>query len=153
MKLLLVEDDQSCVKMIKQAIGTLCSEVSVTDKLKEALLLLGTKEINAIWLDLSLTDSHAEETVQRIPEIRAKCPTATLLVVSGYGDSYKDEALHLGADAYAGKLDLDGFSQPAIADLLIKAALHAMTRGVDASFILERVSAFVQNLTNPHPLS
>lgn len=143
MKLLLVEDDASCVMMIQQAVKELCSSIVVTDKLQKAISMLNL-QFNAIWLDLSLTDSpNAFETVESIPLIREKAPHSTLIVVSGYGTLYRDMALAKGADAYAAKVDLEGFTNAAVAKLLITAAMHAMERGVDANIILQRVSSFL----------
>lgn len=144
MKVLLIEDDKECAAMIQRALKGLTSKIDVTDKLQEGLRMM-CDEYNAIWLDLTLTDSRSDETLQAIPIIRERCPNITLLVVSGYGYQYRDQALKLGADAYASKIDLEGFRNTAVVNLLVNAATHAMERGVDSSFILERVSAFMQN--------
>lgn len=132
--------------MIQAALKGLTQRIDVTDKLAEALEVL-CDEYNAVWLDLSLTDSISEETLMAIPRIREKCPKVTLLVVSGYGDKFRKQALEQGADAYASKLDLEGFRSTAVASLFIEAATHAMDRGVDASFVLHRVSSFLQSST------
>lgn len=147
MNVLLVEDDRQCVKMIQNALKGLTRRIDTTDTLSEALHLLSLDH-NVVWLDLSLLDSTSEATLDAIPIIREKCPNVTLLVVSGYGDRYRDQAIHKGADAYASKLDLEGFRSTVIADLLMRAATHAMERGVDSSYILQRVSSFLQGTTN-----
>lgn len=150
MKLLLVEDDASCVAMIQQAVKDLCSSIVITDKLQKAISLLNL-QFNAIWLDLSLTDSpNAFETVEAIPYIRKHAPDSTLIVVSGYGTLYRQMALDKGADAYAAKVDLEGFTNAAVAKLLITAAMHAMQRGVDSNVILQRVSSFLTT-NDPKP--
>lgn len=144
MKVLLIEDDKQCADMIQRALHGLTSRVDVTDKLSEGLRLL-CDDYDAVWLDLSLTDSRSEDTLRAIPSIRDKCPNVTLLVVSGYGDKYHNEAIEMGADAYASKIDLEGFRNSAVVNLLVRAATHAMERGVNSSFILERVATFIQN--------
>jgi CheY-like chemotaxis protein len=142
MRVLLVEDDASCVRMIQNALKGLTQKIDVTDKLEDALNML-CDDYDALWLDLSLADSASPETLKAIPAIRDKCPKVTLLVVSGYGERFRAEALKQGADAYASKLDLEGFRSSAIAKLFTQAATHAMERGVDSSFILQRVSSFL----------
>lgn len=144
MKALIVEDDPNCVRFIKLAIETLCREVNHTDRLAEALKMLN-ESYDAVWLDLALTDSSAHNTIRAIPEIRKASPKATLIVVSGYGDSYREQAMRAGADVYASKVDLENFNKDAIAAIFTQAAVHAMSRGVDSSRILEKVVGFFQD--------
>lgn len=146
MKILVVEDDSDCVKLIREALGSLCSVLKHTDKLKEALQMI-MAGYDAIWLDLSLADSVSDDTVDKgIPALRALAPAATMIVVSGYGETMRNRAIKAGADAYACKTELNGFDQSSIAALLIQAAVHAMQRGADAGIILERVTKFFSSL-------
>lgn len=145
MKLLVVEDDESCVEFIEVALGSLCRELKTTGFLKEALRIV-TPDYDAIWLDLVLHDAAAIQTLAAVPEFRRKAPGSTLIVVSGHGERYREEAMKAGADAYAAKMDLDGFNKASVVALMTQAAVHAMNRGVDVNRILARVSAFFTHL-------
>jgi DNA-binding response OmpR family regulator len=148
MRILVVEDDRDCLGFISEALGPLRSKLEHTDKLQDALVMV-TQGFDAVWLDLALKDSSSDNTVEKgIPAIRALCPSATMIVVSGFGESMRDRALKAGADAYAIKKDLNGFNQASIAALLIQAAVHAMQRGANSAIVLERVATFFATLAS-----
>lgn len=146
MTTLIVEDDQNCRRFIVEAISALCEDILTTGKLSEAMTLLDT-HIDAVWLDLVLEDAGAAETIASIPIIRERSPKATLIVVSGYGERYREEAMQAGADAYASKVDLHGFQRQAVATLFMKASVRAMERGVNPNVILERVVSFFSEVS------
>lgn len=140
-KLLIIEDDPNCVLLIRRAVKTLCSEILDTGRLSEALLMID-ETFDAVWIDLALDDSSAYNTVNTIPQIRNSSPAATLIVVSGYGDSYRDRAIEMGADVYASKIDIGDFSSDAIASLFVQASVRAMMRGVNSTRVLEQAVEF-----------
>lgn len=143
MKILVAEDEQVCQQFIVTALGGMAEQVWLVDSLRGLQRALIEHEVDAIWLDLSLLDSNAEKTLQHLPLIRAQAPKATIIVVSGWEDAYRKQALEMGADAYSGKRELLTFDQPVVAQLLMRAAVKALARGASANVILERVSAMV----------
>lgn len=138
-----VEDDHVCREFIGATLGGMCSSVRTIESLRELWPILVTGDIDLIWLDLALVDSSAENTLNSLPAIRNILPSATLIVVSGWGDEYEKRALQLGADAYSGKVELQGFRPPAVAKLLTAAAMAALKRGAPANIILERAAKLV----------
>lgn len=151
MKIIIAEDEQVFLQFIVQALGAMAEKVWTVDTLRGLQSSLSEHDVDAIWLDLSLLDSSAENTLRHIPLIRAQAPRATLIVCSGWGNVYEKEALALGADAYSGKTELGGPKVTGIAELLSAAALSAIKRGVPANVIMERVAAFVGSVANPSP--
>ena len=147
MILIVAEDDKFCQRFIVEALEKLCENIITVTALRDLWTKLGDT-VDAIWLDLTLADCTAEQMIEAIPEIRRQSPHATLLVVSGHGNMYRDQALSAGADEYAGKDELGGFNQRIMGELLQQAALGAMRRGVDAHTVLEVVAQNLSRLSN-----
>lgn len=143
MKIIVAEDEKVFLQFIVEALGAMAENVWTVDTLRGLQKGLSEHDVDAIWLDLSLLDSSAENTLRHLPLIRAQAPKATLIVCSGWGSTYQRDALRLGADAYSGKTEMGGLHAEAIAKLLSAAALSAIQRGAPANVILERVAAFV----------
>lgn len=143
MKILVAEDEAICQKFIADALGTMAEHVWVVDSLRGLQRELSQHMVDVIWLDLSLIDSNAECTLHHLPAIRAQAPLATLIVVSGWEETYRKDALAAGADAYSGKRELASFAPSVVAGLLARAAMQALHRGAPANAILERVAALV----------
>lgn len=149
MNLIVAEDDPICMKFITEALEPLCEVTLKAENLQDFIPLLDT-DPDVIWLDLMMPISpgshEAVNLLDRIPMIRTKCPEATLLVVTGHGSYYKEQALRFGADVYAEKQELRGFSQVVLIDLVSRAAMSAIDRGVRGQKVYKTISDFVANL-------
>lgn len=149
MKIIVAEDEKIFLQFIVEALGVMAEQVWVVDTLRGLQNGLIEHDVDAIWLDLSLLDSCARNTLDHLPLIRAQAPRAILIVVSGWGGTYEKEALALGADAYSGKTDLGNLNIESIAKLISSAAISALRRGAPVNAILERVAAFLGSVANP----
>lgn len=149
MNLIVAEDDPMCLKFIEEALRPICEYYKHADNLQDLLPLLDT-DPDVIWLDLMMPlfpgSYEAVNLLERIPLIRTKCPEATLLVVTGHGPQYKEQAIAYGADVYAEKQELRGFSKGVLIDLVSRAAMSAIDRGVRSQKVYKTVSDFVANL-------
>lgn len=142
MNILVIEDDPMCVLLIRESLKGLFSEpMLVAETMAEAMRLL-SDDVHAVWLDLALPDSSSEQTIATIPEIRSKAKNALVVVVSGWGEFYRQAAIDAGADGYASKDDLKGFQRDLVSKMFVPAVVRAMDRGVPAAQILEKVLAF-----------
>lgn len=151
MKILVVEDDKDCMRIIREALGPLVREIISCSTLREAIeIIKANPDLDAVWLDLNLEDANGDKTVASIPELRRMLSGAALIVVSGY-ETYRHPALCAGADVYATKKELCGFNQQCVAALFVTAAVTAMRRGVNATKILERVTKFFASLSTTQP--
>lgn len=145
------EDDKHCREFITVALDAMGATVLGVDSLREFWKTITNRNVDAVWLDLALLDSTAEETLAAIPKIRQLLPQATIIVVSGWEDTHRKRALDLGADAYSGKIELGAFRVSAVARLLSVAAVAALKRGAAANVILERVARFVGDMCQHEP--
>lgn len=104
MQLLLVEDSESLVKVISHFMDGLFDSIIPASTLEGALAHILVDTPDVIWLDLTLEDSSSEHTLRKIPQIRAACPDATIVIMSGMADGeLKQRCMEAGADAFLSK--------------------------------------------------
>lgn len=144
MNFILAEDDTACRMLIERTVLPMCDRFDSVDNTDD-LLVRANELTDAIWLDLGLVRSHPETTISVIPKLRERCPKATLVIVTGYGEMYRQQALKAGADMYAQKSDVRGFNSQAMVQLLGRASINALDRGVNSSQVLARVAEFVRS--------
>ena len=99
-KILIVADDDSVRKGLKERIEAMGHETKEATCLNTAIKWLDKNTVDCVLLDLSMPELDGEATLR---ELRKSSPSARVLLMSGYEES---EALR----QFAG-LDLDGFLQ------------------------------------------
>lgn len=62
------------------------TEFITTSRLEDALATMATRAFDLIFLDLTLADSTAEKTLQRLPEVASRCGSAGIIIASGYNE-------------------------------------------------------------------
>lgn len=101
MNALIIEDDTNMAIILRDWLEAMHFEVTVTNSMALAAdIISNTPNLEVITVDLNLTDSLKDATIEKISEIRSKKPDALLLVISGVLTE-KDAkiAINLGADA------------------------------------------------------
>jgi DNA-binding response OmpR family regulator len=109
-RVLLIEDDEDDVFLIKDMLAEVSPKVQVTltctGRLETGLNLLARGEIDAILLDLNLPDSRGLDTLKRLSPRESKIP---IVVLTGLDDEQTAiEAVHLGAQDYLIKGEISG---------------------------------------------
>lgn len=109
-RVLLIEDDEDDVFLIKDMLAEVSPKVQVTltctGRLETGLNLLAREEIDAILLDLNLPDSRGLDTLKRLSPRESKIP---IVVLTGLDDEQTAiEAVHLGAQDYLIKGEISG---------------------------------------------
>lgn len=85
MRALIVEDNPLESDFLRSyLLGVGFTEFITTSRLDDALATLATRAFDVIFLDLTLTDSTAEKTLQRLPELASRCGSAGIIIASGY---------------------------------------------------------------------
>lgn len=104
MNLLLVEDNEAYVELLMSLLEPFRCAFASSGRLAEGLRLASTGQFNVILLDLQLTDSTPEHTVEAIPQFRALQPDAAIVVMSAHvGRGHRKRAIELGADQVVDK--------------------------------------------------
>lgn len=107
MKALIVEDDSRIAGIMARWLADAGCDVTVTDSLQDAELLIRKDSVSVITLDLNLSDSNFQKTVERIAMIREHKPNAILIVVSGIATAEDERDLQRrGADALIEKMEV-----------------------------------------------
>lgn len=100
MRALIVEDNALESDFIKAYLGGVgIEEFITTSRLDDALATLATRAFDLIVLDLTLADSTAEKTLQRLPELVVRAGNAGIILATGY-----QQASIAGAMQYANAL-------------------------------------------------
>lgn len=103
-RLLIVDDEEMMVEMLKRFMEPLCSLMDSTDKLTQAVEMASKNNYNLCILDLRLNGTGKEEAYHCIRTIKSyKC---SVIVVSGIPEpDIERESLAAGADAFVRKGD------------------------------------------------
>lgn len=108
MKLLLIEDNPSDVRLIQETLNKFerfVFEITNVESLKEALKLLNKRCFDVILLDLGLPDSQGLATFEKI---KLYAPELPIVILSGLEDeSLALQAIQEGAQDYIEKNSLD----------------------------------------------
>lgn len=100
LKILLLEDDFDDQRLfgITMRKSGLPHSIDYANSLDEARVLIGKQQFDAILADLSLPDSHGQQTVSCLRQLGAKCP---IIVLTGLQDEQTEgETLSSGAQDY-----------------------------------------------------
>lgn len=108
MKALIIEDDPAMQYLLKRQLSDIIKDIVTASGFEEAMeVLRKIPPPDVIFLDLSLTDSRTEDTITRIPEIRAANEESVILVLSGTVTSFaRDQVIAAGADDFFLKQDM-----------------------------------------------
>ncbi len=122
LSVLLVEDEPEDVRAVRRLLdgsATPLFDVQVADRLRDALVRLRAGQWDLILLDLSLPDSEARATFERV---RGEAGSAPIVVLTGRQDeTLALEAVRAGAQDYLVKRGLD-------AGLLVRSVLYSIER-------------------------
>jgi len=121
LRILLVEDNPSDARLIREAFRDVADafEVTLVGSLRDAVAQLAKEQFNLILADLGLPDSSGMDTVERLANHAPTCP---LVVLTGDDDEKLGlQALKLGAQDYLVKGSLGSGG-------LAKAAIYAVER-------------------------
>jgi len=134
--ILVVEDNPDDLYILKTLLASDCKTVCTIDdanSLEQAAALTGTRDYDAILLDLSLPDSHGLETVEKVKKI---APSTATLILSGLdSEETAMEAMKLGAQDYIVKGQLNGAE-------IERSIRYAIERKKNTDALLERTSQF-----------
>lgn len=84
MSLLIIEDDQPFLELMLRSLKP--KSFRVAHSLAEAFQLIDQEAPKVILLDLRLPGSPVDETLSRIPELKARSKDAIIIVLTGYPD-------------------------------------------------------------------
>ncbi len=122
MRILLIEDNDDDAYLIREALSdatTVTVQLEWLDRLERGLTRLSQGHIDAVLLDLSLSDSQGLATFDTV---HAHAPEVPIVVLTGMNDEVTAiEAVHRGAQDYLAKKQLDS-------DRLVRALRYAMER-------------------------
>jgi DNA-binding NarL/FixJ family response regulator len=91
MSLLIIEDDEPFLELIRIALGNPKS-LRVAHTLSEAYRMIDNWTPETILLDLTLPDSPIAQTLDKIKDIKARAKNATVIVITGHSEPGKFEA-------------------------------------------------------------
>ena len=122
MRILLIEDNDDDAYLIREALSdatTVTVQLEWLDRLERGLTRLSQGHIDAVLLDLSLSDSQGLATFDTV---HAHAPEVPIVVLTGMNDEVTAiEAVQRGAQDYLAKKQLDS-------DRLVRALRYAMER-------------------------
>lgn len=144
MRILIVDDDQHMVELLRITMRPIASHIDSTDSLAEARRMVQEGNYNVLTLDLRLVDSGKYESMAAIREF--KRASVAVVVISGLiSANLKEEVMASGADAFVHK---DGsFSSQAILVALNVASLKLPRESFRSDSFLEHVD-LLYNLTH-----
>lgn len=106
MRLLLIEDEESAVQVMKRLLGPFASIIHSTPRIATARQMLTSHDYDVIILDLSLLDSDREQTIEAIPELR-RLSSAPVIVATGWpSEDIRQQCLNAGAAAFVAKNEM-----------------------------------------------
>lgn len=147
MNIIVIEDDPPGASLIREIVEPL-GDVSIAYTLEEAMKMIAEAPPGSLMLwDLRLGDSTAENTAEVIRGIKAKDPSAPVVVVSGI-----HTAPETGADAFVtkgGSLDFGGDLFRAIEKALASRAGYEQTLDIIQRITEARVNPLDSNLGSP----
>ena len=121
-KVLLVEDNEGDVRLVKELLSHDCPGkfvIETVNRLQEAIEIIKQEEFDVVLTDLSLPDSDGMETISRIQESNSNLP---IIVLSGQeSESLAMKIVQSGAQDYLVKGQGDGY-------LISKALRYAIER-------------------------
>lgn len=112
MKGLLIEDDPAFSGILRRYLEDICSEITAALTFKAAMERMHMNPVpNLITLDLNLTDSDTETTIERIREIRAINEESVIIVITGMVEELdKRRIIAAGGDLVILKQDMMAMS-------------------------------------------
>jgi signal transduction histidine kinase/CheY-like chemotaxis protein len=106
MRVLLVEDNDDDVLLIREALSETTVKIERAERLSAALEQLAKGGLDVVLLDLSLPDAHGLETIGRM---RRQAPGVPIVVLTGLNDEEAAvKAVEEGAQDYLIKGQVDG---------------------------------------------
>lgn len=108
MKALIIEDDPAMQYLLKRQLSDIIKDIVTVSGFEEAMdILHKIPPPDVIFLDLALVDSRTEDTITRIPEIRAANEESVILVLSGTVTALaREQVIAAGADDFFLKQDM-----------------------------------------------
>lgn len=104
MHFLIVEDDPLTATILAKSIIVAHHSVTIVQTLTEAMISAQSIGPSAIILDLNLSDSSAENTVEGIPDLQTASKGAAIAVLTGcLTDALRERSEALGASYVAEK--------------------------------------------------
>lgn len=117
-KILVVDDERSIRDLFESAFGDAGYEVSLAENGEAALDILGSQEIDLIFLDLKLFGMNGIELCRQIRRMR---PIAIVYAITGWSGLFEvEECREAGFDDY--------FKKPVALDTLFKAVDDAFDK-------------------------
>lgn len=99
--ILVVDDDESFRNVIKQTLETRRLKVLIAGNGKEALSVIGLKEIDLVLSDIKMPEMHG---IELLHAIRSKYPSLSVILMTGFSDLIEiHEASELGAKGFLNK--------------------------------------------------
>lgn len=141
MRVLIVEDQPMCAEVVRQFLEPYSSSIHYAETLEDAFRYAEKLQFDLIVLDLRLSDSTADNTIECIGELNALQSNCAIVVMSGMTpeDYFHRRSVAAGAQAFIPKSR--SFTRNGIA-IAIVAALRA--KGL--SDTNERIKANVELL-------
>lgn len=122
LKILLIEDNEAEVELFRiflEEVIEIPPQITVTERLSQALEQLATRCFDIVTVDLSLPDSHGLDT---LVQVKAKSPHTPIIVLTMLNDqTLAIKAVRQGAQDYLVKGKFDG-------ELLLRAINYAIER-------------------------
>lgn len=108
MRVLIVEDDPNVGELLTRYFESIACEVALATSVDGALVLISkTDPPKLVTLDLNLGPGGERETLSRINELKARCPEAVVIVLSGVIDpTERQRVLDAGADGFIHKNEM-----------------------------------------------
>lgn len=100
MKTLIVEDSTTLCAIYKAYLGGIGLELHAVHTLADAQSALMTLQPDLVLLDIHLPDGHG---LDLLDNTAAMSPPPAVVVMTGHGDEYADEAIRRGADDFLNK--------------------------------------------------
>ncbi len=101
-RLLVVEDDPLMIETLARFMAPMCSFITSTGDLAEALALAKAGKFNLCLLDLRLETTGKEEAFHAIRELKSNA--MSVIVISGIADAHlREDSMAAGADGFIEK--------------------------------------------------
>lgn len=103
MKLLIVEDDSGVYRTFRSLLKDLGAEIVHADSWSAMKEEMRKGQFDAILLDLGLPDSHTDDTLSKIHDLKMSSPATAICVITGHPGQTREAALEAGADDFLHK--------------------------------------------------
>lgn len=103
-KILIVDDEESILKMLSKALKSDGVEVITATRIEEAEYAIKNSFFNLVIADIRLTGVLGREGLELLVYVQEKSPETKVIIMTGYGsDEIKKEAYEKGAYYYFDK--------------------------------------------------